>query len=139
MDRPTWDQYFMRTARLAATRSVCERLQVGCVLVVNNRIVAMGYNGFIAGAPHTSIVRDNHEQATVHAEQNAVADAAKRGVSVLGATAYISHYPCIHCAKLLAAAGVTSIIFGDNYNNDSLVEVLMRDAGVVVRKFEVER
>lgn len=135
--RPTWDQYFMGIAELAAARSPCSRLRVGCVLALENRVVAMGYNGFLPGAPHSSYVRDNHEMATVHAEQNAVADAAKRGVRVDGATAYITHFPCIHCAKLLAAAGVTKIVFGADYNNDELVAVLMHEADVQLKRHTV--
>jgi len=106
--RPSWDAYFMATALLMASRSSCERLNVGCVIVSGglqkNRIVAAGYNGFLPGASHTSRIRDGHEQATVHAEQNAISDAARRGVSLEGATIYITHFPCINCAKILAAA-----------------------------------
>ena len=86
--RPTWDEYFMATAVLVSSRSSCERLHVGCIVVSTgrhpNRLVAAGYNGFLPGTPHDSKLRDGHEQATVHAEQNAVADAAKRGVSLQG-------------------------------------------------------
>jgi dCMP deaminase len=103
--RPSWDEYFMATAVLIATRSNCERLHVGCVIVTGgerkNRLVAAGYNGFLPGTPHVSRVRDGHEQATVHAEQNAVADAARRGSSVEGCVAYVTHYPCVNCAKIL--------------------------------------
>jgi dCMP deaminase len=81
--RPSWDEYFMATAVLMSTRSNCERLHVGCVIVTGgarkNRLVAAGYNGYLPGTPHVSRLRDGHEQATVHAEQNAVADAARRG------------------------------------------------------------
>jgi dCMP deaminase len=133
-DRPTWDEYFMATAWLISTRSVCERLHVGCVIVSGgdrrNRIIAAGYNGFLPGAPHTSQVRDGHEQATVHAEQNAIADAARRGSSVDGCTAYVTHFPCINCAKMLAAAGIRRVKFHANYRNDTLVTDLLRGAGV---------
>ncbi|MGB0257510.1 MAG: deoxycytidylate deaminase, partial [Coraliomargarita sp.] len=82
-ERPSWDAYFMATAMLMSSRSSCERLHVGCVVVSGgdqkHRIIAAGYNGFLPGAPHTSRVRDGHEQATVHAEQNAISDAARRG------------------------------------------------------------
>jgi dCMP deaminase len=101
--RPSWDEYFMATAVLMSTRSPCERLHVGCVIVSGgdrrNRLVAAGYNGFLPGTPHASRVRDGHEQATVHAEQNAVADAARRGSAVEGCVAYVTHFPCINCAK----------------------------------------
>lgn len=132
--RPSWDEYFMATAVLIASRSNCERLHVGCVIVTagerKNRIVAAGYNGFLPGTPHVSRVRDGHEQATVHAEQNAVADAARRGSSVDGCAAYVTHYPCINCAKILAAAGIAEIRYRTDYLNDPLVAPLLADAGV---------
>ena len=136
--RPSWDEYFMATALLMATRSSCGRLHVGCVLVSGgehrNRIVAAGYNGFLPGTPHVSRLRDGHEQATVHAEQNAITDAARRGVSVAGATAYVSHFPCINCAKVLAAAGVRLIKYHLDYDNDPLVLDLLTEAGVTVAR-----
>lgn len=132
--RPTWDEYFMATAILMASRSACERLNVGCVLVSagehKNRIIAAGYNGFLPGVEHKSCVRDGHELATVHAEQNAIADAARRGVSLSGATAYITHFPCINCAKILASAGVKTIKYKNDYKNDELVVALLKDANV---------
>ncbi|MBW7895596.1 MAG: dCMP deaminase [Opitutaceae bacterium] len=134
--RPSWDEYFMATAVLISTRSSCERLNVGCVIVTGgarkNRLVAAGYNGFLPGAPHASHVRDGHEQATVHAEQNAVADAARRGSSVEGCIAYVTHYPCINCAKILASAGIAEIRYRLDYNNDPLVAPLLNDAGVQI-------
>jgi dCMP deaminase len=136
--RPSWDEYFMATAVLIATRSNCERLHVGCVIVAGgerkNRLVAAGYNGFLPGTPHVSRVRDGHEQATVHAEQNAVADAARRGSSVAGCIAYLTHYPCVSCAKMMAASGIVEIRFRSDYRNDPLVERLMSDAGVKVQR-----
>ena len=137
-DRPTWDEYFMATALLMGTRSSCGRLHVGCVLVSGgehrNRIVAAGYNGYLPGTPHVSRVRDGHELATVHAEQNAIADAARRGVSVAGSTAYVSHFPCVNCAKVLTAAGVHAIKYHLDYRNDPLVLELLGDAGVTVER-----
>jgi dCMP deaminase len=114
----------MKTAQLASVRSPCERLQVGCVLVKNNRLISMGYNGFLGGCEHKSIVRDNHEQATIHAEINAVTDAAKRGVSIDGAEAYVTHYPCLNCYKALASSGVNKIYYNTDYKNDPVVEEL---------------
>jgi len=122
MSRPSWDEYFKEIVQITSKRSSCERLKVGCLLVKDNRIVSQGYNGFLSGAPHESIVRGNHEQATVHAEQNAVADCAKRGVSCLGSTAYITHYPCINCMKILCASGIKDIRYIDNYRNDEIVK-----------------
>lgn len=137
-ERPSWDSWFMSTALLISLRSSCERLLVGCVLVSGgehpNRIIAAGYNGFLPGAPHTSHVREGHEQATVHAEQNAIADAARRGISIQGATAYISHYPCINCAKMLASAGIGRIRYHWDYRNDPLVAELLGQVGISVEK-----
>ena len=123
--RSSWDEYFMATAFLIATRSPCERLNVGCVIVSDsfhkNRIIAAGYNGFLHGAPHISRVKNEHEQSTVHAEQNAISDAARRGVSLSGSLAYITHFPCIVCSKLLVASGVRMINYHYDYKNDPLV------------------
>lgn len=129
--RPSWDEYFMATAFLIATRSACERLNVGCVIVSKgahkNRIIAAGYNGFLPGAPHISRVDNDHEQSTVHAEQNAISDAARRGVSLSGSTAYITHYPCIVCSKLLVAAGIDQIKYHFDYNNSSMVKEIFEE------------
>mgnify|MGYP001545421395 CR=1 FL=1 len=138
--RPSWDEYFMATAVLIASRSPCERLHVGCVIVTGggrkNRLVAAGYNGFLPGSPHDSHVRDGHEQATVHAEQNAVADAARRGSSVEGCVAYVTHFPCINCAKILAAAGIAELKYRLDYTNDPLVAPLLASAGVSILRLE---
>jgi len=132
--RPSWDEYFMATAHLIASRSPCERLHVGCVIVTGgvqrHRLVAAGYNGYLPGTPHVARVRDQHEQGTVHAEQNSVADAARRGSSVEGCVAYVTHYPCINCAKILAAAGIRTIKFHQDYHNDPFVAAILADAGV---------
>jgi dCMP deaminase len=136
--RPSWDEYFMATAKLIASRSNCERLNVGCVIVTGgerkNRLVAAGYNGFLPGTPHVSRVREGHEQATVHAEQNAIADAARRGSSVEGCVAYVTHYPCINCAKILAASGLSEIRYHEDYLNDPLVGPILADAGVKIAR-----
>ena len=120
--RLTWDEYFMCNAFLISSRSNCNRLHVGCVIVKNNRIISAGYNGFLPGMPHDSVIRNNHEQATVHAEQNAITDCASRGVSVKDATAYVTHYPCLNCAKILVASGIKEVRYCCDYNNDNLVE-----------------
>jgi dCMP deaminase len=134
--RPSWDEYFMATAVLMSTRSPCERLHVGCVIVSGgdrkNRLIAAGYNGFLPGTPHVSRMREDHEQATVHAEQNAIADAARRGSSVEGCVAYVTHFPCINCAKILAAAGIAEIRYREDYTNDPLVTPLLADAGIKI-------
>ena len=124
MNRPSWNEYFKEIVQITSKRSSCNRLQVGCLLVKNNRIISQGYNGFLPGLPHESIIRDNHEQATVHAEQNAISDCAKRGVSCIGCTAYITHYPCINCFKILAASGIKEIRYINDYRNDEVVKKL---------------
>ena len=132
IERPTWDEYFTEIVEVTAKRSPCERLHVGCLLVKDNRIISQGYNGFLPGCVHKSIIKDGHEQATVHAEQNALCDCAKRGVSSLGCTAYITHYPCIICTRLLLAAGITEIKYINDYKNDSLVEIFCEQMNVKI-------
>ena len=122
MIRPTWDEYFKKIVLATRERSPCKRLQVGCLVVKDNRIISQGYNGFLPGCPHKSIVRDNHEQATVHAEQNTIADCAKRTVSCMDSTAFITHYPCLNCCKILLAAGIKHIKYINDYKNDELVK-----------------
>ena len=125
MDRPSWQDYFKQIVAVTATRSPCKRLQVGCVLVKDNRIIAQGYNGFLPGCPHKSIVKDNHEQSTVHAEQNTIADCAKRTVSCLDSTAYITHFPCLNCAKILLASGIKEIKY---INQSHIYQILISRA-----------
>ena len=132
-NRPSWNEYFKEICMVTAKRSPCHRPQVGCILVVNNRIVSQGYNGFLPGCPHNSIVRNNHEQATVHAEQSALCDCAKRGVSCDSAIAYITHYPCLICTRLLLAAGIKEIFYVNDYNNDELVKVLCDQKDVLIK------
>ena len=133
-NRPSWDEYFKQIVLVTKERSPCERLQVGCLLVKDNRIISQGYNGFLPGCPHTSIIRDNHEQATVHAEQNAIVDCAKRGVSCKDSTAYITHYPCIICMRLLCAAGISEIKYISDYKNDELIPLFSTMANISIVK-----
>jgi dCMP deaminase len=135
MSRPTWDEYFKEIVQVTAKRSPCHRLQVGCVFVHNNRIVSQGYNGFLPGCDHISIVRDGHEQATVHAEQNCLADCAKRGVSSSECIAYITHYPCIICTRLLLASGIKEIKYIHDYKNDELVQYFTQNMNVPIQQF----
>jgi dCMP deaminase len=130
MNRPSWNDYFKEIVLATLKRSPCDRLQVGCLLVLDNRIISQGYNGFLPGCPHKSIVRDNHEQATVHAEQNAICDCAKRGVSCNNSIAYISHYPCLICSRLLLASGISKIYYINDYKNDELVEIFCKEKNV---------
>ena len=132
--RPSWDDYFKKIVVATKERSPCKRLQVGCLLVRDNRIISQGYNGFLPNTPHESIVENNHEQATVHAEQNAVADCARRGVSCDGCTAYITHYPCINCFKIMAASGIREIKYINDYKNDKNVVKLSQLSNISICK-----
>ena len=132
--RLSWDEYFSKIVNVTSERSPCERLKVGCLLVKDNRIISQGYNGFLPNCPHESIVRDNHEQATVHAEQNAIVDCAKRGVSCKGCTVYITHYPCIICARLLFACEVNEIKYINDYKNDNLVQKFSDELNIKISK-----
>tara|TARA_Y100000996_G_C22409397_1_gene596573 strand:+ start:353 stop:766 length:414 start_codon:yes stop_codon:yes gene_type:complete len=132
--RLDWDEYFSKIVTVTSERSPCERLNVGCVLVRDNRIISQGYNGYLPGCPHNSIIRDDHEQATLHAEQNALMDCAKRGVSCNECTAYITHYPCIICTRLLLAGGIKKILYINDYKNDDLVLHFCKQCNVDITK-----
>ena len=132
--RPSWNDYFKELVKLTSTRPSCERLNVGCLFVKDNRIVAQGYNGYISGCKHKMIMRDNHNIATIHAEQNTITDCAKRGVSSQGCKAYITHYPCYNCMKLMVSCGISEINYIDDYNNDDLVWLLANEANIKINK-----
>lgn len=134
-NRIDWNSYFMLNAYMISLRSPCNRLHVGCVIVSNNHIISTGYNGYLPDAPHESIIRNEHEIATVHSEQNCMADCAKRGVSTNGATAYVTHYPCINCFKILTASGIKKIVYANDYSNDEAVEMLAKLSNVEIVKF----
>ncbi len=136
-ERLNWDEYFMSIALLASQRSPCTRLHVGSVIVKNNRLVSMGYNGFIPGAPHISRVKDNHEQSIIHSEINAITDCAKRGTSLEGSKIYVTHFPCINCFRSIAACGIKEIIYLEEYKNDQIVEELAKDSGIIINKLQV--
>ena len=137
-ERLNWDEYFMSIALLASQRSPCQRLHVGSVIVKNNRLISMGYNGFIPGAPHISRVKDDHEQSIIHSEVNALSDCAKRGASLTGAKIYVTHYPCINCFRSIAACEIKEVIYLKDYKNDSIVDMLASDSGIIIRKLECE-
>lgn len=134
-ERLSWDEYFKKMVLVSAEKSACERLQVGCILVDdNNRILAHGYNGFLPKCPHISIVRDDHEQATIHAEQNVISYCARMGISCNDATAYITHYPCLICSRLLLASGIKKIKYINDYKNDELVQTFADQCNVTLTK-----
>lgn len=132
INRPSWREYFKQIVNLTATRSPCERLQVGCLLIKNNRIVSQGYNGFLPGCPHKSHIVNGHEMATIHAEQNAIIDCAKRGVSCDNCEAYITHYPCLNCCKFLLAGGIKKIYYINDYKNDKLVAEYCKNMNIEI-------
>ena len=104
-------------------------------MVKDNHIISTGYNGFVAGHPHVSRVINNHEQSTVHAEQNCISDCARRGINTQNATAYITHYPCINCCKILLASGISEIIYDQDYKNDPIVGELLNEGCIKVTQF----
>ena len=136
-ERIEWDDYFMSIALLASQRSPCNRLNVGSVIVKDMRLISMGYNGFIPGAPHISRVKDNHEQSIIHSEINAITDCAKRGASLSGAKIYVTHYPCLNCFRSIAASNIKEIVYLNDYKNDETVAQLAADAGLTIRRLEV--
>lgn len=135
--RLTWHEYFAAQALLTAMRSPSSKLRVGAVIVKDNRVVSTGYNGYISGAPHESIHVNGHEVNTIHAEQNAVADSSKRGVSVNGATIYVTHYPCLNCTKMILASGIARVYYIHNYHNDTICANLFYQANVEVHQLFV--
>lgn len=146
MNRPSWDEYFMQMAELTAKRSTCLRRQVGAAIVCDRHVVATGYNGAPRGIAHCEerggCLRqqmnipsgERHELCrALHAEQNAIIQAAALGQSVEGATIYITHQPCVICAKMIINAGIKRIIIRDGYPDEMAVEIL-QEAGIKIEK-----
>jgi len=135
--RPSWDDYFMAIARIVATRSTCDRLRAGAVLVKNNRIISTGYNGSPPGLPHCDgqnghLMEEGHCVRTIHGEHNVILQAAViPGASTEDSTLYTVYSPCIHCAKYLVAAGVKRIVLGKVYRNRDVIDYL-KNAGLEV-------
>lgn len=132
--RLDWNEYFMSLAVLISTRSPSQKLKVGSVIVKENRVISSGYNGYPSGAPHSSINRDGHEINTIHSEQNSISDSAKRGVSIDNSTIYITHFPCINCCKYIISSGIKTVIYLEDYKNDSIVLELFEQANVRIYK-----
>ncbi len=154
MGRPSWDSYFMGIARLVAGRSTCLRRSVGAVLVRDKHILATGYNGAPRGLAHCAELggcyRDQHGIPSgqrhevcrgAHAEQNAIAQAARFGVETDGATLYITNHPCVICAKILINAGIARIVYAEGYP-DELAAAILEEAKLKlelqVEQFAVE-
>lgn len=131
--RPSWDQYFLKLAMLASERATCPRMHCGCVIVKSKYVLSTGYNGSLPGSPHCEdegcLVVDNHCVRTNHAEMNAICQAARHGVNLHGATAYITNMPCTTCAKALIAAGIERVVVFSDYH-DTLAERFLQESGV---------
>jgi dCMP deaminase len=146
--RPSWDQYFLTITRQVAERSTCNRAKVGAVIVRDRSILATGYNGSPAGLPHCTEVGcliyssttpsgETEENCfrTIHAEINAIAQAARNGVSIQGADIYITHTPCIHCLKVLINTGIRRIYYERPYKLHT-VEELLEHSDVTLQRVE---
>ena len=142
MERPSWDEYFMEVAELAARRSTCLRRNVGAVVVLDKRIIATGYNGAPRGIMHCEerggCLREKmglpsgerHELCmALHAEQNAIIQAASMGQSIEGSTIYVTHQPCVICAKMIINAGIRRIVVREGYPDQLSVDILA-EAGI---------
>lgn len=142
-ERPDWDSYFMEIATVVSKRSTCLRRKVGALLVLNKRILSTGYNGAPGGLSHCGEVGCIREQLKVpsgerhelcrglHAEQNAIIQAAVHGVAIDNAVLYCTHYPCAVCAKMLVNAGIRSLVLAANYPDD-LAKEIFAEAGLNV-------
>jgi len=130
MPRASWEQYFMNIAKEVASRSTCDRKHVGSVIVRDRTILSTGYNGSIRGMPHCDdighMMENNHCVATIHAETNAILQAAKNGVMIDGAEVYITASPCWPCFKMLANAGIKKIYYGEFYQDERIFDVAKR-------------
>ncbi len=126
-DRATWDEYFMEIARVVSSRSTCPRKFVGSVIVRDKTILSTGYNGSIRGMPHCSevghMMENDHCVATIHAEANAIIQAAKNGVIIEGASIYVTASPCWSCFKMIGNAGLRRIVFGEFYRDERIFSV----------------
>src|SRR5574338_1620440 len=138
--RVDWHTYFMNIAQVVASRSTCPRKFVGAVIVRDRTILSTGYNGSIRGLPHCTeaghMMEDGHCVATVHAEANAIIQAAKNGVAIEGATIYTTASPCWPCFKLIANAGCRRIVFGEFYRDERIFEFAQR-LGIELVELEV--
>ncbi|MBW2455817.1 MAG: dCMP deaminase family protein [Deltaproteobacteria bacterium] len=122
--RSTWDEYFMAIAREVASRATCDRKFVGAVIVRDRCILATGYNGSIRGSEHCDeaghMMEDGHCVRTIHAEANAIIQAARHGTSIEGSDIYITASPCWQCFKMLVNAGIRRIAFGEFYRDERI-------------------
>jgi dCMP deaminase len=139
-ERVSWDVYFMRIAAEVATRATCDRKHVGAVIVRDKNILATGYNGSIHGLGHCDeeghMLEDGHCVRTIHAEANAVIQAAKNGSRIEGGTIYVTASPCWGCFKMIANAGLVKIVYGEFYRDQRIFEFAQR-LGIELVKVEL--
>jgi dCMP deaminase len=138
-ERLPWDQYFMTIAQVVASRSTCDRKHVGAVIVRDKTILSTGYNGSIRGMPHCNevghLMENDHCVGTIHAEANALVQAARNGVNINDASIYITASPCWSCFKLIANAGIQAIYFGEFYRDERIFDVA-RTVGIQLMHVE---
>lgn len=129
-ERASWDEYFMNIAREVATRATCDRKHVGAVIVRDKAILATGYNGSIRGLPHCDeeghLMEEGHCVRTVHAEANAIVQAARHGARIDEASIYVTASPCWACFRLIANAGIKRIVFGEFYRDQRIFDISQR-------------
>ncbi len=139
MTRPTWDSYFMKIAEDVALRSTCDRAKVGSVMVRNKHIISTGYNGSPAGLEHCDdvghLMVDGHCVRTVHAEANAIIQAAVFGLETKEAVCYVTHFPCLNCTKMLINAKISKLIYHNSYRVDPIALEFLEKAGVVMEQY----
>ncbi len=135
--RPSWDEYFLKLAMLASERATCPRMHCGCVIVKDRYVLSTGYNGSLPGSPHCEdegcLVVENHCVRTNHAEMNAICQAARHGVPLDGASAYVTNMPCTTCAKALVAAGIRRVVVFSDFH-DTLAERFFGESGVTLER-----
>ena len=136
-DRPSWDEYFMQITFEVAERSTCPRAAVGAVIVRDKRILTTGYNGAPTGLAHCSeagcLMVNGHCVRALHAEQNAIIQGALHGVNVSGSSIYVTHQPCLVCAKMIINAGIQRVVYAGQYP-DSIAQSFLEDARVELTK-----
>lgn len=127
MSRPSWDEYFLSLAKAVAARGTCDRKRVGAVIVMNNHIIATGYNGAPKGLDHCDdvghLMVHGHCMRVVHAECNAIAQAAMHGAKTDGATIYVTASPCSNCMRLIVNAGIVRVVYGEFYRDQDSIEL----------------
>jgi len=151
LKRPDWDEYFLEVMKAISKRGSCDRGQCGSVIVKDKQILATGYVGSVAGSKHCDEIghqmkkvthedgsETNHCVRTLHAEQNAICQAAKRGISIEGATIYVTFAPCNVCAKLIAQCGIKRVVTLMKYHAEGDSQAIFKEAGIELEYITTE-